>query len=129
MRSRELEPAPTMVITSADPYKLRELLDRESARRSIIIRSDVVEIERGIWAAEVTRLRPFERRWVKPAALGVGVLAAGVLCWWIVETVVAVLAAVSLAGVLAAVALATLLVNLPRGHSGCSTTVIVKHRH
>jgi len=118
-----------MVITSADPYRLQALIARERGRRAIIVRGGITEVERGLWAVEVTKLRPLARPWVKPVAVLGALSAVGVAGWWLLQVAVAALATISIAGLVGAVALFALLAGLGRRGSGCETTVIVRHRH
>jgi hypothetical protein len=125
----EIEPAPTVLIKSANPFKLRAFLERERRERRVIIRRPVTEVQPGLWAAEVTVLRRPRPGWVVPAAVVGGVAVVGALVWWIVATITAILAGISVAGVLGAGVLLVLLFRLTAGGRGCETTVTVRHRH
>lgn len=129
--SREIEPAPLVLIQAADPFKLRDFVDRERARKAMIPRSMVQEVRPGVWAVEVVQLRPPRRRWVRPAAVAAGVLTglggAAVLGWYLLSIAVAI-------GVGLVLTVAALLwlayAGLSAGTgSGCETTVTIRHRH
>jgi len=117
--SREIRPAPMVLIQSADPYKLRALLRREAARRSVIVRAGVTEVRPGLWAAEVVQLRPIRAEWVRPALVAGSVVAvlggAAFLGWLLLSAVVAVVASVSLAAVLGLATVAWLVARLAGG--------------
>jgi precorrin-4 methylase len=124
--------ATPVLITSPDPYKLAELVERESARRAIVVRGAIGMVDEGVWGVAVYQLRPLERRWVKPAVITGGV-AAGFAAlawmgWLIVSAVAAVAASISLAAVLGILAVTGVVLRLV-SHGGCETTVTVKHRH
>lgn len=114
---RDLEPSPVVLIQSPDPYKLQEYLDRERERRAIILpeRMEVTMVRPGMWAVEVIELRKPRPRWIVPAAVVGGVAAVGALGVWLIETVTAVLAGMSVAGLVGAALLGALLLLLPRG--------------
>lgn len=135
--SRELEPAPLLIMSSNNLYHLREALAREQARRAILVRSDVIEVRPGLWQVAVIQLRPIRPRWVKPVALTggavVGLAGVGTLSWWLVSAVANVLAGIgvtALAGFAALVALAWLLGRRGGGggHGGGQLDVHVRYR-
>lgn len=136
MPSREIEPATPVLITAPDFYRLHTLLTRERARRAVIVRVQPRQIANGLWAAEVVQLRPFERRWVRPAAVAGGcmaVLAASAAAgWWLLGALVdAVTAAAAVSGatVLGVLAVLAIVTTALRRPSGCEITVTVRHRH
>lgn len=96
VKRRDLAPAPVVTIASSDPYKLRDLLVREHARRALLVRSEVREVEPGLWEVDVVQLRTFERPWVKPAVVAgsaAGIVAASAAVgWWLVGALVDVVA-------------------------------------
>jgi hypothetical protein len=116
---RDLEPSPVVLIQSPDPYKLRQYVDRELQRRAIIRRTDVVPVpgNPGMWAIEVIQLRKPRPRWIVPGAVAAGVAGVGAAGWWLVSTVTAVLAGMSMTGLAFAAILAALLF-WPRGGGG-----------
>lgn len=128
--SRELvKPAPVVLITGADPYKLAALVAREKARRALVVRVPVQEIQPGLWAAEVTMLKPIRPAWVKPAAIACG--SAGflaLLAWlgWLAVTAVA--SAVAAIPVAALVGIAVVTGLVLRATRSSSTTVDVRVR-
>jgi hypothetical protein len=128
MRQR---PSPTVLITSADPYRLNALVKREKDRQAIIPRTDVHEVELGLWAIEVTQVKPIRPAWVLPvvavSAVTLGLGALGVLGWLLVTAVASALAGVSLTAVLF-VAGGVWLLTRGRG-GGCEVEVHVRHRH
>ena len=133
---REIEPAPVVTVTSADPYKLQALINREVRRKAVVVHAPIRRVAVGLWAAEVVQLRPLERRWVRPTAVAGGctaVLAASVAAgWWLLGVLVdavAGAAAVSGAAILGVLAVLALVAAVLRRPSGCETTVIVRHRH
>jgi hypothetical protein len=123
--------APAVLVTSHNPHMLRALLAAERDRGAMSVRTPVSEIRPGVWGAWVVQLKPMRRPWVRPVAAAGGAIVAASMCWWLVEAVTAVLAAVSVAGVIGAAVLGLLLARLVRPSSGhgCETTVIVRHRH
>lgn len=92
-RTSDLVPAPTVLVQAADPYKLQAFLDREHARRAIIIAHEKVMVAPGVWAAEVYQLRRPRPAWAVPAAVGGGVTVTigllGALAWWLASVVTA----------------------------------------
>jgi hypothetical protein len=121
-----------VLVTSHNPHMLRALLAAERDRGAMSVRTPVSEIRPGVWGAWVVQLKPMRRPWVRPAVVAAaGTLATATACWWLIEAVTAVLAAVSVAGVLGAAVLGLLLARLmrPGGGHGCETTVTVRHRH
>jgi hypothetical protein len=125
--SRSVEPSPVVLVTSPDPFKLRALLQREAGRRAMIVRTAVVEVRPGLWAAEVVQLRPLHRPWVAPVvgvAVASGVLAgAAAVGWWLLGIVAAAGSAVL--GVLAVLATVALVV---RSRPSVDVTVRVRVR-
>lgn len=143
---RDLVPAQRravpMLITSADPYKLRKLLTREHRRRAILVRSDIHEVTEGVWGAEVLRLKPIRGAWVRPTAISAGVVGglagAAAAGWWLLAVTAAAVEGVSAAAVVGGAVVLLLLVLLVRsrggarptaGGSDCTTTVRITHRH
>lgn len=133
-RSREIEPASLVLIQAADPFKLRDLVQREQARRTLIPRSAVQEVRPGLWAVEVVQLRPIRRRWVRPVAVTAGAVTvlggAAAAGWFLLSMTMTVVAGVGLGVVLTVAALLWLgYAALTSGGSGCETTVTIRHRH
>jgi hypothetical protein len=129
VRQREIVPAPTVLITSADPYRLHAMLKREKDRRAIIVRpGHPVEIQPGLWGAEVIQLKPYRPAWVLPAAavtaVTAGLAALGVLGWLLVSA-----AGVSALGALAALVGVVWLLTRGRGGGRCEVDVHIRHRH
>lgn len=124
--------APTVLITGPDPYKLAALVQRERARRAIIVRVPLAELEPGLWAVEVSQLKPIRPGWVRPAAIAVGVAGGlGALVWmvWLILSAVAAAAAgVSLATVLGVAVVAGVVLRLTRSGGGRSVDVRVRVR-
>jgi hypothetical protein len=83
--------APQVLITSPDPYKLAALVQRERARRSIVVVQEQAMVAPGVWGVGVYQLRPLHRPWVAPACLAAGTLGAGALLWWVVSMLLAAL--------------------------------------
>jgi hypothetical protein len=93
----------------------------------MIVRTAVVEVRPGLWAAEVVQLRPLRRPWVAPVvgvAVASGVLAgAAAVGWWLLGIVAAAGSAVL--GVLAVLATVVLVV---RSRPSVDVTVRVRVR-
>jgi Flp pilus assembly protein TadB len=119
--------APAVLITSHDPYRLQELVRRERGRRAIVVIREQRMVAPGVWGVLVYQVRRPRPAWLVPAAWVAGVGAVAGICWWLVATVVTLLAAVGVAGVLGALGTAVLLRGMLRG--GCQTTVTIRHRH
>jgi len=130
------QPSPVVLITSPDPYKLQDMLDREKRRRALVVRSEVLELEPGLWGVQAVQLRRLERTWVKPVAVAggaAGVLACSAAAGWFllgaVTDVVTAAASVSSAAALGVLAVLVLVFRATRSGSSCTTTVTVKHHH
>lgn len=132
--------AKTVVITSPNPYKLRALLTREHRRKSILIRSDIIEVRPGVWGARVVQLRPIRPAWVRPAlvtgAVAGGVAGLGGLGWALASLLVAPAVGTVLGGVVVTALLVLLIGRLLGGSSGgsgggseCQIDISVTHRH
>jgi len=130
--SREIAPAPQVLITSPNPYHLAELVKRESARSSIVVRGAIGEVEPGLWGVHVYQVAPLERRWLKPLAVTTGVVVGlgtfGWVAWMAVAAAQALAAGISVATLLGLVLVAGVVLRLTRAGGGTSVDVHVRVR-
>lgn len=118
------EGAPQVLITSADPFKLEELVRRERARHSIVVIREQSMVRPGVWGVAVYQLKPLRRPWVRPAAIATGVAVAGLVAWWVVSALLTLLPLI-----LGAVVALTVAGVLVARAGGSSVDVHVKVRH
>lgn len=139
MPQREITKIRPLLITGPDPRQLQRLLTREHRRGTLRVRTDIIEIQPGVWGAEVTRLRPIRPRWVRPAAVTsavVGGLAGLTGLGWGLSSLV-VMGSAATAGGAAVVGLLLVLllrrlisgVSVHSPRSCCRVDVRVTHRH
>ncbi|MFL6145592.1 MAG: hypothetical protein ACJ72N_27490 [Labedaea sp.] len=117
-----------MLITSPDPYRLRELVRRERARHAIVVIREMEMVAPGVWGVAVYQVRRPRPVWLAPAAWAGGTLAVAAAGCLLVQALVGFLAGLGLATVVGALAVGLLLARMTRGR-GCETTVRVTHRH
>lgn len=107
---RAPRPAKQVIMTCNSEEKLKATLRRERARKAIVVRSAIKEVQPGLWGVYVTQLRPPRPVWVRPALVAGGVLGGltglAALGWALVSLLVGVTAGVPMAAVVGAVVLA-----------------------